>query len=70
MKRAAKNGWHKMCNFEVYVENGVVLYGILFDKRRYPYRWNDKLRCWCNESGRNSIDAVRAGYLRDSITFK
>lgn len=36
MKRAAKNGWHKMCNFEVYVENGVVLYGILLTKDDIP----------------------------------
>ena len=70
MKRMVKDGLHKMRNFEVYVENGVVLYGILFDERRYPYRWNDKLRCWCNESGCNSLDAVRSGYLRDSIDFK
>lgn len=69
MKRVVKDGCHKMCNFDVYVENGVVVYAILFNKKRYPYRWNNKLRCWCNESGYNSLDAVRAGYLRESINF-
>lgn len=70
MKRVVKDGWHKMYNFEVYVENGVVLYAILFNQRRYPYRWSNKLCCWCNESGYNSLEAVRAGYSRDSIDFK
>lgn len=70
MKRKVKDGWHKMYDYEVYVENGVVIYAILFGEIRYPYRWNDKLRCWCYESGYNSLEAVRAGYLRDTIYFK
>ncbi len=46
MKVKVKDGWHKVEDVEVYVENGVVLRGTDADHTTslHPYRWDSKAR--------------------------
>ena len=46
-----KDGWHKLYDYEVYVENGIVKHGTKYDIHRgyttvYPYRWYKEYNAW------------------------
>lgn len=69
-----QDGWHKIAGYTIHVENGRVSRGVehragsVIWRPTFPYRWNDKLRCWCNES--MTVDAFRAGVRRGTIAMK
>lgn len=52
----------KIYGTQVYLEYGVVMWGIFEGQRVYPYRWNRKTRVWDNASG-----WYRPYYLRQLI---
>ena len=63
MKRM-NDGWHKVYDYEVYVENGIVKHGIKKDISGwvgavYPYRWDECYKCWIKENV--SISTLRNG---------
>lgn len=71
MKKVIKDGWHVICGYEVYVENGIVIRGIREDYNgsrvsAYPYRA-------CRSGGWDhdtmSVDAFRAGVKRGTISL-
>lgn len=66
-----KDGWHKLLGYEVYVEDGKILHGVLGagNSRRtaYPYRWTKD--CWALETG-ITVSAFRAGVNRGTIKMK
>lgn len=44
-----KDGWHDTkSGISYYVENGLIVRGLSSDGQRtlYPYRWDEKLRCY------------------------
>ena len=50
-----KDGWHKLYDYEVCVENGIVTHGTKEDINgslvpAYPYRWDKYYKCWINEN--------------------
>lgn len=67
-----KNGWHNIFGYKVYVENDVVLRGVignnLIQHTVYPYRWNRKLNCWNQET--MTVDCFRAGLKRGTVGMK
>lgn len=64
-----KAGWHILMGYDVYVENGRVLYGVTSDGQRpiYPFR-SVRTGGWDNESGL-TVDAFRAGIRRGTIVM-
>lgn len=72
--RVIKDGWHYICGYKCYVENGKVLRGILYKPACgqvpvYPYRYNRKTKCWDLEIG-IGVNALRAGLMRSTIDMK
>lgn len=72
-KRTIKDGWHKICGWEVWVEDGYVLRGTCGDRNNsritvYPYRKASD-GGWDNCSGL-SVNAFRAGVNRGTITMR
>ena len=55
-----KNGWHMIMGFKIYVEDNKVLRGIDDNRTVYPYRWDNRLKCW-NECSGISVSAFRKG---------
>ena len=70
MMKRVKDGWHKVYGIDVWVENNVVIRGIIDNKCVHPFRWNDKGGYWNNESGYNTLDSVRSGLNRGTMCFK
>lgn len=69
MTNMIKDGWHVICGYDVYVENGFIVRGIKEDYNRspvaaYPYR-----RCrrggWDQDN--MSVDAFRSGVKRGTV---
>lgn len=64
-----KDGWHMICGYRVYVEDGRILRGIIGEgnsqRPSYPYRVS-KYGGWDICSG-ITIDAFRAGERRGTI---
>lgn len=51
-----KDGWHKVHEKDVYVENGKVVRGVTKDANNsevtcYPYEYSEDHGCWINISG-------------------
>ena len=67
-----KNGWHQVLGYTVYVEDNLVLRGILgsgnAQRTAYPYR-ADRNGGWNNCSGL-TVSAFRAGVARGTITLR
>lgn len=75
MAKKIKDGWHVFYGVEVYVENGKVLRGVVWDgplteRPVYPYRYEKNIYyptgAWVNTYG-VSVDAYRAGWRRGTI---
>lgn len=70
-----KDGWHKICGYDVYIENGKILRGVKPDVSgcgevfAYVYRWKKSLNCWCNVK-EITVDAFRSGFNRKTIIMK
>lgn len=64
------NGWHRVYNFDVYVENGKVIRGTDENHTRtlYPYR-SDKYG-YTNYSGAISLDGLRAGLKSGNMILR
>ena len=70
MKRKISEGWHKLCGYDVYVEDGYVVRGVTDD-------WKQGLRTtWVyraskyggyDSAGKVTVDAFRAGVRRGTI---
>lgn len=69
MKRIVKNGWHRICGYDVYVVDGCVVRGILGEefnlRTAYPYRV-------CKTGGLDncygiSVEAFRSGCRRGTV---
>lgn len=70
MKRKISDGWHKLCGYDVYVEDGCVVRGVSDD-------WKQGLRTtWVYRTSRHgdfvfagkvTVDAFRAGVRRGTI---
>lgn len=65
-----KDGWHKVCGYNVYVESGHVVRGVTHDEQRptYCYRYDRDLRCLV-ATGRISVSAFRRGVKRGTVTM-
>lgn len=66
-----KDGWHIAAGYEVYVEDGKILRGVLGkgNSRRtaYPYRSGEN--CWTECIG-ITVDAFRAGARRGTVKLR
>lgn len=64
-----KDGWHIVCGYSVYVEDGKILRGTSGKGNSmtttYPYR-RSRYGGWDNESG-VTVNAFRAAYRRDNM---
>ena len=63
------DGWHKVHQYEVYVENGYVKRAVKKDHNgsrvtAYPYKYNQKQRASVNVSGEVKLETLRKG-LKD-----
>lgn len=69
MTRKVSNGWHSLCGYDVYVEDGYVLRGVQGDgvnmKTTYPYRLCRK-GGWDNACG-ISVSAFRSACRRGTV---
>ena len=61
-----KNGWYKVCGYDVYMENDKILRGVSRGCTTYPYRWDCKSGCYIACYG-ISVSAFRSGYYRNRI---
>lgn len=65
-----KDGWHVLCGYHVYIEDGKVLRGVKCGSggynSTYPYRYNRRYGCWTNESG-VTVAAFRAAVKRGNM---
>lgn len=62
------DGWHKIYDCNVYVENGIVKHGTKKDINgrlviAYPYKWYKRYNLWINESVKYStlINGIKKG---------
>ena len=70
-----KDGWHKVYNENVYVENGTVVRGVTLDHNgskvtTYPYEYSKDNDCWINISGKATLSAYRAGHKKGTKCMK
>ena len=70
MAATMKDGWRDICGYEVWVEDGKIMRGMVKDRNgskvaAWPYR-ACKTGGWSNCSGL-SVDAFRAGVWRGTI---
>lgn len=70
-----KDGWHKVYNENVYVENGKVVRGVALDHNgskvtTYPYEYSKDNDCWINISGKVTLSAYRAGHKKGTKCMK
>ena len=68
MKKIVKDGWHKVCGYDVYVEDGEVKRAISDGCTAYPYR-RSRHDGWDLDT-HMSIDALRSGLLRDTVIIR
>ena len=80
--KTIKDGWHIIAGYDVYVEGGKILRGVLGFVCARPYRkeygtqYDDsmrKVRVWTggwNECAGISVSAFRAGVKRGTITLQ
>lgn len=65
-----KDGWHKILDYDVYVENNKVLRGTLGEgvtyRPAYPYKWDKRYRAWIKNIGVNT-STFHKGVKRESI---
>lgn len=60
------DGWHKLNDYEVYVEDGFVTHGTKMDINRspvpsYPYRWDEEYNAWIRQ------DKVKFSTFRNGV---
>lgn len=70
-----KDGWHKVYNENVYVENDKVVRGVTLDHNgskvtTYPYEYSKDNDCWINISGKVTLSAYRAGHKKGTKCMK
>ena len=58
-----KDGWHKVHEKDVYVENGKVVRGVTKE-------YSEDHGCWINISGEVTLPAYRAGYKKGTMCMK
>ena len=68
MKKMVKDGWHKVCGYDVYVEDGEVKRAISDGCTAYPYRAS-RYGGWDKDT-HLSLDALRAGLSRETIIIR
>ena len=71
MRKNISDGWHTICGFNVYVENGIVKKGELEDYNgihytAWPYRLS-KQGGWDNVAGFITVDSFRYGVKRGTV---
>ncbi len=62
--RKYADGWHTLKGFRVYVENGMVIRGLIHDRNgedvpSYPYYSDDTTDGWYKVSGKVKADTFR-----------
>lgn len=65
MKKMVKDGWHKVCGYDVYVEDGEVKRAISDGCTAYPYRAS-RYGGWDIDT-HMTLDALRAGLSRGTM---
>lgn len=70
-----KDGWHKVYNEDVYVENGKVVRGVKKDYNGseitcYPYEYDKNQDCWINISGKATLSSYRSGRKKGTKCMK
>lgn len=68
MKKIVKDGWYKVYGYDVYVERGEVKRVISGGLTAYPYR-RSRHGGWDLDT-HMSIDALRSGLLRDTVSIR
>ena len=68
MKKITKDGWHTVYGYKVYVEDGRVKRAVANGVTAYPYR-TCKYGGWDIDT-HMTLDALRAGLSRETITIK
>ena len=68
MKKIVKDGWHTVYGYDVYVEGGQVKRGIVKGSTAYPCR-KSIYGGWSVDT-HMTLDALRAGLSRETITIK
>lgn len=64
MRREYTDGWHTLKGFRVYIENGMVVRGLIKDHNgeditAHPYYSDSKTNGWNNVSGKVKADTFR-----------
>lgn len=70
MNRTISDGWHKLCGYDVYVEDGRVLRGVTDDRNHGPRTtWVYRASKFggYESAGKVTVDAFRAGVRRGTI---
>lgn len=70
MKRKISDGWHKICGYDVYVEDDRVLRGVTDDRNRGPrttWVYRTSRHGGYESAGKVTVDAFRAGVRRGTI---
>ena len=65
-----KNGWKKVCGYDVYVEDGMVKRGITSDGQRPLYLYRKAKGGGWDSTSPMTIAAFRAGVNRETIELK
>ena len=69
--RKIKDGWHTICGYSVYVEDGKVRRGTTGEgcnmQPTSPYRWLGKPHNCFSSDPYMSVDAFRAGVRRGTV---
>ena len=61
-----KDGWHTISGYDVYVEDGNVIWGFSSDNQRAIFPYRAVKDDWISASGL-TVDAFRAGIRRETI---
>lgn len=65
--RKVKDGWHTVCGYRVYCEDGLVLRGVNLDHTRGTHVYRYKREGGWDREDRITVSAFRAGVRRGTI---
>lgn len=74
MPRVYKDGWHTMCGYDVYIEDGLVVRATCGEGVRYhvvyPYQYMQGWHCWTNVSRMVRAETFRRGLYSGRYCFQ
>ena len=66
-----KDGWHKICGYDIYIEDNKVIRGSLGSglnyRPAYPFKHYKGCSGWHNVAGELTVSAFRYGIKRGSV---